>query len=224
MAPLALVAALCLAALRLRDRRWRFLPALAIAVYVLLAYYERFSQSGWDALPEALPLHLCDLAVLLCLWALIAPSQTLFELAYFWGLAGAAQALLQPDISDKAGFPSWYYLEYFLGHGLIFVAVFCLIGLYQLRPRPRSWVRAMLLLQVYVLLVGALDLLFHWNYGYLCQKPRGGSLMDFLGPWPLYLAWLEVLAALHFWLLSVPWRFVLKGGDREERILRATGD
>lgn len=224
LVPLALIAAMSLLILRVREKRARFLPALAILAYVTTAYYERFSLAGWGALPEALPLDLCDLVVLICLWALVFPSQPAFELAYFWGLAGALQALLQPDISDNLGFPNWYYLEYFLGHGLIFAAVFFLMGAYRFAPRPGSWWRAVLLLNVYVVVVGLVDMISGWNYGYLCAKPRSATLLDYMGRWPIYLVSLEVLAALNFWLLWIPWRPIRKGEGTGERILDATGE
>ena len=218
--PLALVAIISLLFLQVRARRARWVPAAAIFAYIVTAYYERFRLAGWAALPEALPLHLCDLVVLVCLLALLFPGQLAFELSYYWGLAGAVQALLQPDISQNVGFPNWFYLEFFLGHGLIFMAVFFLMGAYGFRPRPGSWWRCLLLLNVYVAVVGTIDHFSGWNYGYLCAKPRGATLMNFLGPWPVYIFWLEVLAALHFWFLWIPWRWFGKGAGEEKRILQ----
>ncbi|GMU53618.1 MAG: hypothetical protein AMXMBFR33_27640 [Candidatus Xenobia bacterium] len=227
--PLALTVILSVAILlwaRRLDERQRLLPgrliALVILAYILTAYYQRWKDAGLAAVTEALPLHLCDLVVLICLWAVLSPSQTSFELAYYWGLAGALQALLQPDISQGVGFPSWYYLEFFIGHGLIFTAVFYLMAAYRLRPRPGSVLRALLALNLYALIVGALDFSFGWNYGYLCSKPAGGSLMDYLGPWPFYLLSLEVLSAFNFLLLWLPWR-VWEGGRAENANLLLTG-
>ncbi|MCE7870809.1 TIGR02206 family membrane protein [bacterium CPR1] len=227
--PLALTAMLSVAILlwaRRLDERQRVLPgrliALAILAYILIAYYQRWKDAGLEAVTEALPLHLCDLVVLICLWAVLSPSQGSFELAYYWGLAGALQALLQPDISQGLGFPSWYYMEYFLGHGMIFAAVLYLMAAYRLRPHPGSVLRAMLALNLYALVVGALDFAFGWNYGYLCSKPASSSLMDYLGPWPFYLLGLEVLSAINFLLLWLPWR-VREGGRLENANLILTG-
>jgi hypothetical integral membrane protein (TIGR02206 family) len=182
------------------------LLGLGIALYAGTAYYERFRDGGWAAIATALPLHLCDLAVLICLWAVLSASPFAFELAYYWGLAGALQAVLQPDITDGLGFPSWYYFEYWLGHGLIFTSVFYLMGAFGLRPRPGSLLRVILLVNVWILAVGCLDYLFSWNYGYLCHKPQGASLLDHMGPWPVYVLGAAVLAALNFWLLWLPFR------------------
>jgi uncharacterized membrane protein YwaF len=41
---------------------------------------------------------------------------------------------------------------------------------------------------------------------YLCRKPKSASLLDSLGPWPVYVAAGAALAAMLFWLLSLPLR------------------
>ncbi len=69
---------------------------------------------------------------------------------------------------------------------------------------------------------GLLDFAFGWNYGYLCSKPASSSLMDYLGPWPFYLLGLEVLSAINFLLLWLPWR-VREGGRLENANLILTG-
>jgi uncharacterized membrane protein YwaF len=54
--------------------------------------------------------------------------------------------------------------------------------------------------------VGAVDAVFGWNYGYLCRTPAGASLLNYLGPWPWYIASVTAIATGAFWLLSLPWR------------------
>jgi hypothetical integral membrane protein (TIGR02206 family) len=64
--------------------------------------------------------------------------------------------------------------------------------------------RAMLAVNILAAVVGAFDLLFKANYMYLRAKPRNPSLLDFLGPWPWYIATSEGIALLVFTLLYLP--------------------
>ena len=66
----------------------------------------------------------------------------------------------------------------------------------------------LLAVNFYAVAVGVFDVVFHWNYGYLCRKPTNPSLLDLLGSWPWYIVSLEGIAAVSFWLLDLPWRIV----------------
>ena len=75
-----------------------------------------------------------------------------------------------------------------------------------MRPRPGAVTRMMLALNAYAVSVGALDLLFGWNYGYLRHGPAHASLLRYLGPWPWYLLSVEAIAFTLFLLLDLPWK------------------
>ena len=75
-----------------------------------------------------------------------------------------------------------------------------------MRPLPGCVWRVMLALTGYALGLGLFNWVFATNYMYLCRKPAGASLLDFLGPWPVYLVVGEVVAAMLFSLLALPFR------------------
>jgi hypothetical integral membrane protein (TIGR02206 family) len=164
----------------------------------------REGQTDWV---DFLPMHLCDWLAFILIGALWTKKQTLFELAYFWGLTGTMQGVLTPDLAY--GFPHPYFFTFHIGHsglitGVLFLALAC-----GLRPHPRSILRAWLWLQVYLITAAVTNSLLGTNFGYLCAKPAHASLVDHLGPWPWYLVSMEVFAALCFGLLYLPY---LSGG------------
>jgi hypothetical integral membrane protein (TIGR02206 family) len=171
--------------------------------YVLAIYFQKVftHELSWES---SLPLELCHCVLIACLAALFFPNQLASEIAYFWGFGGTLQAVLTPEITQ--GFPSWEFIQFFWSHGTILLAIVFLIAL-GFVPRSGSVWRMFFLVNLYAAVVGSLDAFFHWNYGYLCQKPINPSLLDYLGPWPWYIVSLELISILIFLLLDLPWRW-----------------
>jgi hypothetical integral membrane protein (TIGR02206 family) len=81
------------------------------------------------------------------------------------------------------------------------------------RPARGALWRALLGVNVYALVVGGFNAIFGTNYMYLCRKPEGASLLDWLGPWPWYLLGGEIAALALFSLLALPFRYP-EGNER----------
>jgi uncharacterized membrane protein YwaF len=56
----------------------------------------------------------------------------------------------------------------------------------------------------YATVVGIFDAIFKSNYMYLREKPGNASLLDALGPWPMYLIAGAAVGLMLFWLLWLP--------------------
>ena len=95
----------------------RFTLALLLIAQELFLNIWHIANGTWSV-ATSLPLHLCGVAIILSAVMLINNNYKLYELNYFWGLGGAIQALLTPDIGNY-GFPHFRYFQFFISHGLI---------------------------------------------------------------------------------------------------------
>ncbi|MEM6821239.1 MAG: TIGR02206 family membrane protein [Verrucomicrobiota bacterium] len=154
---------------------------------------------------ERLPMQLCDWVTFITAGALIWRNRLLYELAYFWGLAGTLQATITPDL--PFGFPEFYFFTFNISHsGIIIAVIFLTLGC-GLRPYLKSLVRAFCWVQLYFVTAMTLNYLLDQNYGYLCRKPLNPSLLDHLGPWPWYILSLQSLALCFFAIYYLPFVF-----------------
>jgi len=184
-------------------RRICFTLAGLLTLSGLWWYWYRFSVLRVH-LPQGLPFELCDVSLFLTIYSLLQLRRRSFELAYYWGLGGAAMAVLTPDL--LAPLPSLSSINFFARHGGLIVAILYLLWSGHLRPRPLSWRFAFFTLNLYAILVALFDLLFGTNYLYLRNKPASASLLDAMGAWPLYIFSADVLALVLFLLMAVPFR------------------
>lgn len=178
--------------------------ALIAAFLVALAY--KLTDPTID---NSVPLQLCDLAELAAAYALWSQRHWAFVLTYFWGLVLSSQALITPDIGTaKDGapdFPHHLFLTFFALHVLVVWAAIYLTWGRGMRPRWRDYRFAVIATLAWGAVTFAFNAITGANYGYLNRKPPTASLLDVLGPWPVYLL-AEVVIVLIVWaLMTWPW-------------------
>jgi hypothetical integral membrane protein (TIGR02206 family) len=152
---------------------------------------------------HALPMQLCDWAMFAVIAALVTLRCAVYEVAYFWGLAGTLQAILTPNLQE--GFPSLWFFSFFLAHSGIVVGVLYLTAVEGLRPRAGSIVRAMAWSEVYLVVALTVNRWTGANYGFLSHRPLGKSLLDYLSDnhW-VYLLEMNLLAVGFYGVLYLP--------------------
>lgn len=185
------------AALAVRGALVAVLAAAVLAFFLGEASYRPLRV--WDFLP----LHLCDFLILVAVYALLALRQGACELLYFWS-GGTLLAMLTPDLA--VGFPEPYFFVYFGLHGGVVAASAVLVFGFGRRPAPGSPWRAFLWTLAYAAVVGAFNLAFGTNFLFLCRKPEQPTLLDLLGPWPIYLFTTAVVALALFHAMAWPFR------------------
>lgn len=177
-------------------------------------YNAGFVAAGQPLFPRHLPLELCDMSLWLAIFTLFLLKPAVFDVLYYWALAGASMALLTPNL---IGVTRFVEVMYFLSHGLTVAAVLYLVWTRQARPRPGSVRRAMVWTNIAAIPVGIFDYIYKTDYMYLCTKPAAASLMDLFGPWPWYIVVCEGVGLGLFLLLYLPfWRKPMDDPARDE--------
>lgn len=194
---------------RISTTRVRLAFAFGLALGEFYWWYFRYSHEGLRI--SNLPLQLCDAS----LWATVAAClllrPILVEFAYFAGIAGAGMALLTPDLWSP--WPTYPAVYFFVAHGGIVIANIILVyGEIAMLRKGALW-RAFGILLAFAVAVGTFNAVFKTNYMYLCNKPKSATLLDSLGPWPVYLV---AAFGLAFMLYALLWLSVRKRVEFEK--------
>jgi hypothetical integral membrane protein (TIGR02206 family) len=166
------------------------------------------------AIEHSLPLELCDLAWMAAVIGLSFRSCWACWLAYYWALTLTVQALLTPNL--RYDLPRMEFVMFFSTHSLTVLAtVYLTWGVGIARPTWRGWAFTSLVTVAWGVLMLAFNALAGTNYLYVTRKPDTPSLLDYFGPWPLYL-FVELAVGLAVWAL-ITWPWEKRRGDNGER-------
>jgi hypothetical integral membrane protein (TIGR02206 family) len=196
---------------RIPARPLRLILGVALALNELIWWWFRYSHEGFR-FPVNLPLQLCDVTIWSTVIACLTLAPAIVEFTWFAGLAGAAMALLTPDLWSP--WPSYPAIYFFIAHGGIVAGAILLVGGRIVPIRRGAMWRAFALLTLFAAFVGAFNAIFDTNYMYLCRKPANGTLLDRMGPWPVYLGSAAAAALVLFWLLGLPVRVSASASGR----------
>ncbi len=202
---LALILALSIWISRVAGRPCaRRLPWIVAVLLIVQEIVKIYALIGVYGVPwtHSVPLDLCRINEFLCAFMLVGRSYRAFEVAYFWAMGGSVSALLTPALAQ--GFPHPVFISFFLGHGLVVLAVLYGVFGYRFWPRLRSVGMTLAVTAVYALIVAGLNRLLGTNYLFLRAKPETASLLDYLGPWPVYLFGLAGVTVLVCFLCYAP--------------------
>jgi hypothetical integral membrane protein (TIGR02206 family) len=208
---IAVAAAALVVAARRTQGRW--LTVLAIVLVIDEVSWWVYLLGGGvpgSKLAQSLPLQLCDVAIFIAAGALWTRNQLLIEVTYFWGIAGTLQALLTPDLPQH--FPSYPYWQYYIAHGGVVAAALLLVVGMRLHPRKWAVARVAALTVGYAAFVFVVDLVTSSDYMYLRAKPSSATLLDVLGPWPVYVLFASLIGVVLFAILDAPFRITGAAG------------
>jgi hypothetical integral membrane protein (TIGR02206 family) len=149
-----------------------------------------------------LPLQLSDAVTFVSVAALLRPDRPLLvELTYFWALSASLQAVITPDLDQT--FPDVLFFTYYATHGGAIAAACLLVFVERRYPRRGAVWRVYGITIGFTALAAVGTVITGGNYMFLRRKPAHGSLLDELGPWPLYIVAAAALGLVL--LLALAW-------------------
>ncbi|MDQ0269756.1 YwaF family protein [Cytobacillus purgationiresistens] len=176
---------------------------MLILLFLFEFFYHVWLWTGdqWN-LSFALPLHLCSISLILCLLLLITESRFLFQVVFYIGVAGATMAMITPELF--LGFPHFRYFQFFFTHMLIIWICFYYVFVMKYRPTKKGLIVAILAINLFAVIAMIVNKWTGGNYMFLSYKPVNGSILDYFGPYPIYILILEGVALVLFWLILIP--------------------
>jgi hypothetical integral membrane protein (TIGR02206 family) len=151
---------------------------------------------------SSLPLQICSFGWAVIAWALLTRRPTPTALTYYWGLTLAVQALVQPTLTQA--FPQPEFFVFFIKHALMVWGAVYLTLVLRHGPDWTSYRRAVGWTLVWLLVVLVLNAALGSDYGYVNRKPSG-TVLAYLGPWPLYVVAEMAIVAVGWALITLPW-------------------
>lgn len=114
--------------------------AMEFGFFVWLLYVG--DSSGQYLMMAKLPLHVCDLGLIVCMFMVPSKNHTLFGINFFATLFGATLACIIPQTVLDGADPSYFrYYQYFGEH---LIPIFCTVYMmfvHRMRPRYRDvWI------------------------------------------------------------------------------------
>jgi hypothetical integral membrane protein (TIGR02206 family) len=197
-------AAFLVAAARRWGDAWAVPAGRGLAVLILGGFVcEQLTyalRGQWSA-EVNLPLQLTDAVTLVSVAALWRPeSPLLVALVYFWAFSASLQAVLTPDLEQPL--PDLLFFTYFATHSGALAAACLLVFGRRRAPRASAVWRIYAITVAFAALAAVGTLLTGGNYMFLRHKPARGSLLDFMGPWPVYILAAALLGLVMFLALA----------------------
>ena len=191
------------------EQKKQHLLCRALAVLVGLIYVADSSfilitqhHGSWEM---NLPLHYCSMMLLVATYALWTRNAAACWVLYFGALSACLQGLITPALDED--FPTLRYFLFFCVHGILMPAGLAVPLLLKMKARVRNVITSLLLMDVYVIIIHAVNLtLGTTNYGFTMKSPVPGCILDYAGPAPWYYLLLQIPIFVIFYLMHLPVR------------------
>ena len=120
-----------------------FMKAMAI-IFLISWFYQLFYELNnqiWSV-NDSLPLHLCRISFIICIFNFWNPKQWMFEWCLFLSIPAGLQAILTPEL--PLGRSNWLLFYYYFSHAsIVFVPLYLSIVM-NMNPRKKAWIKSFL--------------------------------------------------------------------------------
>ncbi len=192
------------------EKCFRYILAFGLIISEM-SYYWRLIALPDMLKPNAvdhLPVTVCGWAVVFCSYMVIGKSQTLFDISYFWLLAGTIFALITPTVITYTGPTRFRYYQFWLEHTLGYIAIFYMIFVHKMRPTVKSVIKSYISLVVLAVVAYFTNQIIGpgANYLFMARPEDTPSILDILPP-NFVLRILIMAAAVTFlyFIAYLPW-------------------
>lgn len=191
------------------EKTLRLVLSFALIISEMSYYWRLVAIPSLGPNPvDHLPITVCGWCVVFASYMILAKSQALFDICYFWLFSGSVFALITPTVISYAGPTRFRYYQFWLEHTLGYIAVFYMIFVHGLRPTVKSAFRAGFWLAVLAVIAYFSNRMLGpgANYLFMASPEETPSVLDILPPnFALRIAIMATVIITMFTLSYLPW-------------------
>lgn len=164
--------------------------------------------NGVWSFADHVPLHLCGVASIICMIALVTKHPKLIQWAFFIGIVPPFLALITPELVND--FPHFRFWKFFVHHMTITWTGLFLVLSSHTKVTFSSLIQTFGFLNVYAFVIFFVNKQIGSNYLYLSRTPTANTPLDLLGEGVWYYLNLELVTFSVFFLLFGLYKFFSK--------------
>lgn len=200
------------------DEYLRYAMAFILIISEMSYYWRLVGMPSLGPNPvEHLPIAVCGWVAIFGSYMLIGKNQTLFDIIYFWLLAGSIFALITPAVITYTGPTRFRYYQFWIEHIGGFIAIFYMIFVHEMRPTIRSAFKSYGALMIMCAIAYFANQIIGngANYLYMARPEAAPSILDILPPNFVLRTLIMISAITALYVVSyLPWYFKDKRENR----------
>ena len=175
---------------------------------------------GHWSIIDSLPFHLCGISSIACILIMIRISinkeikynQSIFEYLVLLGIPSGLHSILTPEFIH--GWDGFYFYEFYISHGAIFLVPLYLTIVFGYTIRPDSWKTAFINGLLLAFTVGLINVSIGYFYGklpnymYICEAPIADNPLLLTSQWPYYFPMIVFFMFIHILVIFYTYKLI----------------